>query len=262
TGNPNRMEIAKQAIKNYISRSSENTQIGLMIYGHKGSNSQSDKVVSCGSVEVISPIGQLVSSTVDGFLSLVKPVGWTPMGLAIEQATQVFVGKEGQNNEIILLTDGEETCDTNPVQKALALKSSQYNVKVNVIGFAVDANAQSQLNQISTSGGGTFTTANNLTELDQRFNDLYENGLKLLSDLKCNSASVDAFRTCYNSTFQKVMDWVQKRKLSLYDKKISQNEYNKLEDLSTKLYAQQKEVTTKATQDVIDQFKAKQNTIK
>lgn len=58
-----------------------------------------------------------------------------------------------------------------------------------------------------------------------------------------------------------VMDWIQKRRLQYYDKKISQNEYNKLEDLSTKLYAQQKDVTTKETQKLIDDFKQKQNTI-
>ncbi|VVA43782.1 conserved hypothetical protein [Candidatus Roizmanbacteria bacterium] len=253
-GTPNRMEIAKQAIRSYVSKASVNTQIGLMIYGHKGSNSPNDKPASCVSAETISSIGTVNSQTIDGQLSAVSPVGWTPMGFALKQATSAFAGKDGENNEIILLTDGEESCNSNPAGEALTLKSSAQNIKINVIGFAVDSKAQTQLNQISTSGGGTFATANDLNELDRKFNELYENGLKLYAELKCNTQNVDAFRICYNSSFNKVIDWITKRKMLLYDKKITQEEYNRLEDLSSVIYKQQKEITTSETQKVIDKY--------
>jgi len=258
-GNPTRLEIAKQAIKKYISMASTNTNVGLMVYGQKGSNTASGKLISCASAETISPLGTLNSLSVDSVLSSVNPVGWTPMGLAIQQAAQLFEGKNSENNEIILLSDGEETCNTNPTQKANDLKMSSLNIRINDIGFAVDSSAQTQLNQISTSGGGTFSTANNLTELDQKFNDLYKNGQNLLLQFKCNSANTDSFRACYNVAFQKNMDWIRKRKLMFYEKTISQDEYNKLEELSAKLYAQQKEVTNTETQKLINQYKQKQD---
>lgn len=253
-GNPNRMEIAKQAIKSYVTKASANTQIGLMIYGHRGSNSTGDKAISCVSADVVSGIGSINSQSIDSQLSAVNPVGWTPMGYALKQAQSAFIGKESDNNEIILLTDGEESCNSNPVGEASNLKLSAQNIKINVIGFAVEPNAQSQLNQISTSGGGTFSSANDYAELDRRFNDLYENGLKMYAELKCSLQNVEVFRACYNSSFNKVIDWVTKRKLLLYDKQISQSEYDKLDNLSSEIYKQQKEITSSETQKVIDKY--------
>ncbi len=253
-GTPNRMEIAKQAIKSYVSKASANTQIGLMIYGHKGSNSTNDKSASCVSADVISSIGSVNSQSVDSQLSTINPVGWTPMGYALKQAQLAFIGKDSENNEIILLTDGEESCDSNPTGEASNLKSSAQKIKINVIGFAVDSKAQAQLNQISTNGGGTFSTANNYAELDRKFTDLYENGLKVYAEIKCNVQNVDAFRICYNSSFNKVITWITKQKILLYDKQITQAEYNKLEDLSSKVYKQQKEITTSETKKVTDKY--------
>ncbi|MEI8232163.1 MAG: VWA domain-containing protein [bacterium] len=253
-----RMDIAKQAIKNYIARASSNTNIGLMIYGFKGSNSTADKPVSCASAEVLSPIGQVSPTTIDGLLATVKPVGWTPMGYALQQATQAFAGKEGQKNEVILLSDGEETCATNPTGQAGTLQNSAVKVVINVIGFAVDQSAQVQLNQISTSGGGTFSVVNSLSELDQEFIDLYNNGIKLYEEAKCNLANTDEFRVCYNAEFNKVIDWITKRKLLLYEKTITQDEYDILDQLSTKIYANQKDVTSNMTSSTIDKIKQKQ----
>mgnify|MGYP001582157297 FL=1 len=256
-GTPTRMEIAKQAIKNYVAKASSNTDIGLMIYGHKGSNSNADKAVSCASAETISTLGSVNSGSIDGLLNDIKPVGWTPMGYALQQATSTFTGKEGQNNEVILLTDGEETCNSDPTGQAASLKSSSLNIKINVIGFAVDANAQTQLNQISTSGGGSFFTANNLTELDQKFNDLYENGLKLLTELKCKGQGLEEFRACYKNPFQKITDWISKRKISYYEKKISKVEYDILDNLSSKIYKQYNDVTSKETENLNKDFQQK-----
>lgn len=256
-GTPTRMEIAKQAIKSYVSKASSNTDIGLMIYGHKGSNSEADKAISCVSAETISSLGTVNNGTIDGLLNNIKPVGWTPMGYALQQAALTFTGKEGQNNEVILLTDGEETCNSNPTGQAASLKSSSLNIKINIIGFAVDANAQTQLNQISTSGGGSFSTANNLTELDQKFNDLYENGLKLLTELKCKGQGLEEFRACYRVSFQKITDWVNKRKLTYYEKKISQKEYDILDSLNSKLYKQYNDVTSRETQNLNQDYEQK-----
>lgn len=254
-GTPNRMEIAKTAIKSYVNRASGDTQIGLMIYGHKGSNSAGDKATSCATAEVVAPIGTINQSSIDGALETVRPVGWTLMGRALNEAGKVFVGKENDNNEVILLSDGEETCNSNPTGEATLLKNSAQKVTINVIGFAVDSNAQTQLNQISSNGGGTFSLANNLTELDRKFAELYENGLKRYQDLKCNLGNFDEFRACYQSGFDKVIGWVNKRKLLLYDKKITQDEYNKLDNLGSALYKQRTDVIDKEQKLINDKFK-------
>lgn len=257
-GTPTRMEIAKQAIKNYVTKASSRTNIGLMIYGHKGSNSNASKIMSCTSAEIISKIGMVNRNMINKFLN---EVGLAPTEFALqqapvafagalEQASVAFAGRVSKNNEIILLTDGEETCDSDPIDQAASLKSSSLNIKINIIGFEVDAKAQTKLDQISTSGGGSFFTANNLTELEQKFDYLYENGLKLTTKPQCKEQDLKEFRTCYRASFQKVTAWVTKRKVLYNEKKITKEEYDILNDLNSKFYKQYNDVTSKETQNL------------
>lgn len=237
-GTPTRMEIAKQAIKNYVTKASSKTNIGLMIYGHKGSNS-----ISCTNTEIISEIGTANGGIINGLLNDIRPpVELAPIGFALQQAPVAFAGRVDQNNEIILLTDGEETCDSDPIDQAASLKSSSLNIKINIIGFSVDAKAQTKLDQISISGGGSFFTVNNLTELEQKFNYLYENGLKLMTIPQCTEQDLEEFRACYKASFQKVTAWVTKRKVLYNKKKITKEEYDILNNLNNKFLKQYKDV--------------------
>lgn len=255
-GTPTRMEIAKQAIKNYVTKASSKTNIGLMIYGHKGSNS-----ISCTNAEIISKIGTVNGGIINKLLNEIKPpVELAPVGFALqqdpvafvgvlEQALVAFAGKVNQNNEIILLTDGEETCDPDPIGQATSLKSSNLNIKINVIGFAVDDKAQTKLDKISTSGGGSFFTANNLTELEEKFNYLYENELKRMTKPQCKEQDLEEFRACYKASFQKVTTWVTKRKVLYNEKKITKQEYDILNNLNSQFYKLYNHVTSKETQN-------------
>lgn len=252
-GTPTRMEIAKQAIKNFVMKASSKTNIGLMIYEHKGS--------SCTSTKIISKIGTVNGGIINKLLNEIRPpVELDPIGFALqqdtvafagvlEQALVAFTGKVKQNNEIILLTDGEETCDSDPIGQATSLKSSNLNIKINVIGFAVDAKVQTKLDQISTSGGGSFFTANNLTELEKKFNYLYENELKRITKPQCKEQDLEKFRACYKASFQKVTAWVTKRKVLYNEKKITKQEYDILNNLNSQFYKLYNHVTSKKTQN-------------
>lgn len=235
-GSQTRMEIAKQAIKNYVNKSAGKTNIGLMVYGHKGSNNQSDKVLSCSSAEIVSQISTVNAQNIDGLLSAFQPTGWTLIGRAISESAKAFTGKEGQKNEIVILSDGEETCDTNPVGAAQALKSSGIAANVNIIGFAVDSKAQTQLSQISLAGGGIYATASNADELDRKFNDLYENSLKAVEFSKCMGNELTTVTSCYQAAYDKVYQYMVDKKLTFSTNKISREEYNKLDELTDVVY--------------------------
>jgi len=229
-----RMDAAKAAIKNYVRQSAATTKIGFMVYGQAGSNSDKDKAVSCSSASLISPIGGITPANIDSNLLGVKPVGWTPMGYALQQALSQFSGKSGQNNEIILVSDGAESCNTNPVGAAAALKTA--GVKVNIIAFAASFSELSSLQQIASAGGGTYASANSYEELDRKFNEQYENGLKLLDQGKCEGAAFESFTKCWSDAYNKIYKWITDTKMSFYDKKITQEEYNYLDDLSSKIF--------------------------
>ncbi|PIP69055.1 hypothetical protein COW91_01460 [Candidatus Nomurabacteria bacterium CG22_combo_CG10-13_8_21_14_all_32_8] len=233
-----RMDLAKQAIKDYVSQSSTTTNVGLMIYGHKGSNSLADKAVSCATSEIIGQIGTVTSQNIDGILTPIKSTGWTLMGKAVNEAVNAFIGKQGQKNEIIIVTDGEETCDSDPVTAARNIKNSSLDVSVNVIGFAVDSGASSSLVQIANSGGGSFVTASNGEELDQKFKDLYQKGLQAYEFTKCKGSELETINKCNQDAYNRVDQYIQIEKKKYFDKSMSLNEYQRLSDLSSKLFKQ------------------------
>lgn len=203
-----KMELAKEAIRKFLGSAAANVNIGIAVYGHKGSNSTSQKAVSCASADIIAPLGLVTAASADGYLSQIKPVGWTPIGLAIRKGTEAFAGKEGQKNQMIVVTDGAETCDSNPVAAAQEAKTSTYAVQVDVIGFAVNASEQSSLQAISTSGGGLFSVAINADQLLSQMRANHEKFQNYQANAQCTSSSYQNTVTCLQDVQKKSGDYV------------------------------------------------------
>lgn len=192
-----KMDLAKEAIKEYVKKASEKANIGLTVYGHKGSNSEKDKAESCSGAETIAPIGSFNMQTIDGYLDTIKPIGWTPIGLAIKKSAEAFKGKENDNNLIIVISDGEETCNTNPVEEARNVYTSSAKVSVDIIGFAVDAQSQSTLSQITDAGGGKFSAVSNYEDFMSVFNSNTKNLFSQVSENLCRMNDNIGFARCY-----------------------------------------------------------------
>lgn len=234
-----RMDAAKDALRRYVSSvQTSGINMGLMVYGHKGSNAVTDKPISCASAEQLASIGSITSANLDTYLNLIKPTGWTPIGLAISNAQANFTGKEQDNNEIMLVTDGDETCDSNPVGAATTIYNGSAKVRVNIIAFAVSSNDATTLSSIAKAGSGSFSTANNSDELIARMNDQYENLKNKKNELECKSEKSISFLNCYPDTNRKVYEYVGTLKRTFYQKQISKAEFDRLDKLETAIWDQ------------------------
>lgn len=207
-GDKTKMELTKEAIRRFMSSVASNVSVGILVYGNKGSNSASDKTLSCSSAEIVAPIGSVTASSVDSYLAGINPVGWTPIGLAIRNGKSAFVGKEGQKNQMIIVTDGAETCDSNPSGAAAEVKSSPYQIRVDVIGFAVTTDEQSSLQAISTSGGGLFSVANNVDQLLSQAQASRENFDKFQAGANCILDVYQKSISCLQDVQKKVNDFL------------------------------------------------------
>ena len=170
-GNETKMTAAKSAITNFINNIPEEANVGLRVYGHKGSNSENDKTISCQSSELIYPIQPLDVDKFTDAVNSFSPTGWTPIATSLTLAAddlKKFPSKS-TTSVIYLVSDGVETCDGNPLQAATDLKSQNINAIINVIGFDVDQVAQKQLKQIADATGGEYFDAKNGDQLRQIF---------------------------------------------------------------------------------------------
>ncbi|MBN2910618.1 VWA domain-containing protein [Polycladomyces sp. WAk] len=169
-----KMDLAKEAINQFVASMPQGANVSLRVYGHKGSNQNKDKAISCNSSEVVYPLGAYDNQKFQSSLNQFQPTGWTPLALAIRSAQQDLSAQSNAENIIYIVSDGVETCEGNPVQEAQQLHNSNVKAVVNIIGFDVDNAGQKALQQVAQSGGGTYYTVNNQEDLKAYFNKQYD----------------------------------------------------------------------------------------
>lgn len=151
-----KIEIAKTALTELVGQLPADSRYGAMVYGHRYDREAPE---SCTDIQLVSPIAGAQRDMVRAWLSDINPKGQTPMAEALERSRDAFAGLEAENNNVVLISDGEETCDGDPCAAAASLVESGINVRVHVVGFDVGATEREQLECIARSGQGEYFSA-------------------------------------------------------------------------------------------------------
>lgn len=147
-----KMATAKLSLAKLLSDLPEDTKAGLMVYGHREKK-------SCTDVEVAIPLGLANPEKLDDVLQRIAPNGKTPITYSLEQSVGAFAGLNDGNNNIVLISDGIETCDGDPCKTAEELANSNVNVRVHVVGFDISDKDREQLECIARVGNGEYFAA-------------------------------------------------------------------------------------------------------
>ena len=159
-----KMEIAKDAVKSFAKTIGQSSEVSLVVYGHKGSDSDADKGASCSGIEEVYPMGKYAKEEFHGAVDSFESKGWTPLAGAIQKAGEMSSSYDG-NTTIYIVSDGAETCDGDPVQASKDLVAMNADSSVNIIGFDVDAKTENQLKAVADAGNGEYFKADNPDEL-------------------------------------------------------------------------------------------------
>ncbi|MDZ4385455.1 MAG: VWA domain-containing protein, partial [Candidatus Moranbacteria bacterium] len=253
-----KMDLAKQALKKYAESVSAGTNVGLMVYGHKGSNNPKDKTVSCAGIETVYQMGEMNKSVFESAFSGFSPTGWTVIGGSLRKSAEVFAGKDGQNNHVIVISDGIETCGSDPAGAAKELKNLSINPQIDVIGLAVDAAARAQLEEVAKIGGGTYKPANSAVELEDALKKTIDAARQ---SLVCSFKTSTAYQNCLIlEQYRPASQYLQNLQLqALRDKNMEEESAirrakSKLLDYWVKLYSQDVTISTKANQELYRQY--------
>lgn len=196
-GGEQKMAAAKTALTDYVNSLQNNMNVALMVYGNHGSNSVSDKAVSCKGIDILYPLGPVDKTKFNQAINSFQPTGWTPIGDALRKAqNEIFAGHENENNYIILVTDGIETCDSNPVTAVRQLEASGIKPVINVIGLAIKSSDQSQLQQLTDLGGGKYYAANSTKELSDALSANFKDMVSVVQDMHCLNVNFVTYGHC------------------------------------------------------------------
>lgn len=200
-GSQTRMEAAKEVLFDYVAATSDIVNIGFMLLGHKGDNTNAGKPASCAGVELVAPLGTINAEQFAAIISPIMPTGWTPLGAALLAAEDTFAGREGADNKVILITDGLETCGGDPVAAALRLHNdAAIKVTVDVVGFGIQKPAEvAQLQQIAEAGGGIYFDAKTKEDVREYFLRAFDESRQKLDYGLCISMNSVDYYACTNS---------------------------------------------------------------
>jgi Ca-activated chloride channel family protein len=156
-----KIEIARDVMGTVIKDWNQDIALGLMAYGHREKG-------DCNDIEVLMPVGKPDGEKVLQLVGKLIPKGKTPLSESLKQAAETLRYVEDPAT-VILISDGEETCNADPCEVSKELEEKGINFTAHVIGFDVRNNpkARKQLQCIAENTGGQFYEAENAAALHE-----------------------------------------------------------------------------------------------
>ena len=152
-----KIALAKEVMSDLVKDLPTDLQVGLTVYGHR---QKSD----CKDVEEVVSLSPLNRNQLISKIRAIQPKGKTPIAHSISTVAE-RLKDQGGGGTIILVSDGEETCEGDPCKLVESLKAAGAEFIMHVVGFDVKGPASQQLACIAKAGGGTYTEAANGAKL-------------------------------------------------------------------------------------------------
>lgn len=160
--NVRRIEIAREVLDELVREYLQEDQaFALRVFGHKEANKcRTDLEIPLGPLN-----RQTAAQTIVGVTA--RNLAKTPIADSLAKVPSDLASASGPKT-VILITDGEETCDGDPAEVIENLRSQGLDVQISIVGFAIDdADLKSTFETWAQLGGGSYFDADSAEELRQ-----------------------------------------------------------------------------------------------
>ncbi|MCK5776916.1 MAG: VWA domain-containing protein, partial [Bacteroidales bacterium] len=156
-----RISIAKDVLKKAVTDIiPPKTLVALRVFGHK-------KADSCRTdLEMkLQPLNVKKTTRIISKINA-KNLAKTPIADSLAKVASDLSKVKGKK-VVILVTDGKETCDGDPAKVIASLKEQGIDVRINIVGFAIDdEQLKEQFKEWARLGDGTYFDASDKKSLD------------------------------------------------------------------------------------------------
>lgn len=156
-GGVSRMSAARVMLEEQLARLDRRIPVGLAAYGNR--------LPGCGSQRLYNPIAIGNRERVNHQASSMVAAGATPIANTL-RLIGTAIAPVHPGLLVVLLSDGAESCGGNPALEAASLRARGVDIRINVIGLAVDADTAVQLGDVARQGGGRYFHVRNHTEFE------------------------------------------------------------------------------------------------
>jgi len=147
-GAERKIEAAKKVLQEVVPGLPPEVRVGLAAYGHR-------REKDCEDVEILLAPGSDDRELLLEKALAVTPKGMTPMARSITEVAELLKDKAAETT-ILLVSDGLETCDSDPCEVVRALKESGIRFVLTVVGFDIKEEEKEQLLCMAEAGGGDY----------------------------------------------------------------------------------------------------------
>jgi hypothetical protein len=163
-GDQLRIDVAKDVLTDLVTtRLPAGTQTALRVFGTVPGSCDTSLAIPLGPLDPASAASTVAS------IEAIDEVR-TPLGASLEAAGSDLQAVEGPKL-IVLITDGEETCEGDPGAVISALAAQGVDVRINIVGFAInDPQIEGTLAAWAEQGGGQYFAATDAEDLGTALN--------------------------------------------------------------------------------------------
>lgn len=172
-------DLVRAALRGAVAVMPPEAEVAIRVFGHRVD--KGDRVGSCADSQLLVPFTPGLTSAALGVLDGLESRGLTPLARVLAESSRDF-GVEKTERAIVLITDGADTCDGDPIGVVRELRAKGFSVALHVIGIRTTPAVRDELEAIAAVGGGTFSSVGDLPSLNRR----------LFSALKRSFASLES----------------------------------------------------------------------
>ncbi|WP_376692405.1 vWA domain-containing protein [Wenzhouxiangella sp. EGI_FJ10409] len=162
-----RIDVARQTVLDMLDEHiPDRVPIGLRAYGHTEPH-------SCESELLVAPDdgshGAVANAV--GALQAVN-LARTPLAASLQAVPEDLAGHGEGRRLVVMLTDGEETCDGDVAAAVEALVEQGLDVRLNIVGFQIDElELQAEFEELAALGGGAYFDSQDGAELSSSLSE-------------------------------------------------------------------------------------------
>ena len=156
-GGESKIATARAVMKDFFAQRDAATPLSVIAYGHRRRG-------DCADIEIIAPTGIHDAAVLSRKLSELNPRGMTPIADSLRLAASQ-IPASAERADIILVTDGLETCEADPCAVAEELAQAGVAIRAHVVGFGLTKQEATALSCVTKKTGGLLLRPQSGAEL-------------------------------------------------------------------------------------------------
>lgn len=152
-----RIEAAKIAVAELAREMDGETRLSFWAYGHQAPTQRKD----CRDTARLVDFAPVATNRGDitAKARTLEARGYTPITRSLTLAAESISKEESAERAIVLVSDGQETCEADPCVAAKAIAAADAKLVIHTIGFGVGAASRMQLQCIASVARGRYFDA-------------------------------------------------------------------------------------------------------